>query len=84
MSFIDLDMKPLGKMMHYYGLDQKIVCCCMKMMKNEISANVEEKTSYQDKSIVVEDDYPTRELAGNLTHLYHLLLLLFLFSFLTS
>ncbi|XP_023741555.1 inositol-pentakisphosphate 2-kinase isoform X1 [Lactuca sativa] len=83
-SFIDLDMKPLGKMMHYYELDQKIVRCCMKMMKNEISANVEEKTSYQDKSIVVEDDYPTRELAGNLTHLYHLLLLLFLFSFLTS
>ncbi|KAI3788741.1 hypothetical protein L2E82_01514 [Cichorium intybus] len=46
-SFIDLDMKPLGKMMHYYELDQKIVRCCKKIMKNakpiENSVNVEEK-----------------------------------------
>ncbi|OVA00539.1 Inositol-pentakisphosphate 2-kinase [Macleaya cordata] len=31
--FIDLDMKPLKKMVHYYELDQKIVSCYTKMEK---------------------------------------------------
>ncbi|XP_071704263.1 inositol-pentakisphosphate 2-kinase-like [Rutidosis leptorrhynchoides] len=45
-SFIDLDMKPLEKMIHYYELDQKILSCCTKMLKSskqtENSASVEE------------------------------------------
>ncbi|KAG9148974.1 hypothetical protein Leryth_010585 [Lithospermum erythrorhizon] len=32
-SFIDLDMKPLKKMQHYYKLDQRIVSCYTKMLK---------------------------------------------------
>lgn len=67
-SFIDLDMKPLKKMLYYYELDQKIVCCYKNMMKTtkppEISSSVEGKTSYEDKSIVVEDGSATRDFAA--------------------
>ncbi|KAD4385551.1 hypothetical protein E3N88_25720 [Mikania micrantha] len=54
-SFIDLDMKPLEKMLYYCELDQKILHCYTKIMETlkppENSAKVEEKTSYQEKSI---------------------------------
>ncbi|KAF8405267.1 hypothetical protein HHK36_010168 [Tetracentron sinense] len=33
--FIDLDMKPLKKMVHYYELDQRIVSCYTQMLKTE-------------------------------------------------
>lgn len=66
-SFIDLDMKPLEKMTDYYELDQKILRCYTKMMKTakrpKISPSVVDKTSYQEKSMVVEDDSPTRDSA---------------------
>ncbi|KAI7751745.1 hypothetical protein M8C21_015694 [Ambrosia artemisiifolia] len=55
-SFIDLDMKPLEKMIYYYELDQKILRCYTKMMETkkplENSAKLEEKPPYQEKSIV--------------------------------
>ncbi|KAJ9567159.1 LOW QUALITY PROTEIN: hypothetical protein OSB04_003125, partial [Centaurea solstitialis] len=64
-SFIDLDMKPLEKMLFYYELDQKIMRRYKNMMKTtkppEISASVEGKTPYRDKSVVVEDGSPTRD-----------------------
>lgn len=47
-SFIDLDMKPLEKMIYYYELDQKILRSYTKMMETikppENSARVEEKS----------------------------------------
>ncbi|XP_076893121.1 inositol-pentakisphosphate 2-kinase-like [Bidens hawaiensis] len=51
-SFIDLDMKPLEKMIYYYELDQKILRSYTKKMGTikppENSARVEEKSIVED------------------------------------
>ncbi|PSS31320.1 Inositol-pentakisphosphate 2-kinase [Actinidia chinensis var. chinensis] len=59
-SFIDLDMKSLKKMEHYYELDQQIVRCYAQMVNGE--HQVEKPTSvdpyrntYSDQSNTMED-----------------------------
>lgn len=65
-SFIDLDMKPLEKMVYYYELDRRIVSCYTQTMKTthqpDNAANLVE-TSYRDQSNAFEDASHTRDSA---------------------
>lgn len=66
-SFIDLDMKPLKKMVYYYELDQKIVSCYSQMEKTKHhtvnrAASIEE-TLYREQSSAMEDASHVRDSA---------------------
>lgn len=57
-SFIDLDMKPLERMVYYYKLDQEIVGCYNRMMETinrPGKSLVQLETTYCDQSTAIED-----------------------------
>ncbi|XP_043713241.1 inositol-pentakisphosphate 2-kinase-like isoform X2 [Telopea speciosissima] len=49
--FIDLDMKPLKKMVHYYELDQKIVSCYTQMEMEHGPSNIASNVGFEANDI---------------------------------
>ncbi|KAF6158240.1 hypothetical protein GIB67_015034 [Kingdonia uniflora] len=57
--FIDLDMKPLKKMVHYYELDQKIVSCYTQKEKMKYEPP---NLMYRNKNEIIDSHF---NVAGN-------------------